>query len=53
MLFGITSDPGAGRRDNVGNGGCVLMVPEACRCGFYLEESISQTCRMPGRLWKF
>ena len=51
--FDMTPVPGAGRRDNAGNGGGVLMVHEACRFGSYLEEPISQTCRIPGRLCIF
>ena len=53
MLFGMTSDPGAGRRDRLDNSGCVLMVLEDCRCGLYIEESTSETCRISGRPWKF
>ena len=32
MLFDLYSVPGARRSANVGDGGCVLMVLEACRC---------------------
>ena len=50
MLFGIIRIPGAGLRDNVGNNGCLLMVPEACRCGHHIKEFIPEDCRISCRL---